>query len=74
MESLRDCGVEQAAVVVSRATLAEVAEVLGTGDELGIELTYVETERMPRLGSALRAAQPFLAIRRRRRRWQGQGQ
>lgn len=60
VESLRDCGVQEAAVVVSRGTLAEVAEVLGTGEELGIDLTYVETERMPRLGSALRAAERFL--------------
>lgn len=61
VESLRDCGIEQVAVVVSSSTLAEVAEALGTGEELGVKLTYVETERMPRLGSALRAAEQFLA-------------
>jgi glucose-1-phosphate thymidylyltransferase len=61
IESMRDCGVEEVAVVVSRSTLAAVAETLGQGDELGVELTYIEVEREPRLGTAIRAAEPLLS-------------
>jgi glucose-1-phosphate thymidylyltransferase len=60
IESMRDCGVEEVAVVVSRGTLADVAETLGNGEPVGVNVTYVESERMPRLGTAMQAAEPFL--------------
>ena len=60
VDAMRDCGVEEIAVVVSRGTLADVAETLGDGEPVGVNITYVETDRMPRLGTAIRAAEPFL--------------
>ena len=59
VETLREAGISEIAVVVSRATAGPVGAALGSGDELGVSLTYIDVERPAGILDAARLAEAF---------------
>jgi glucose-1-phosphate thymidylyltransferase len=60
IEALRNAGVREVGVAVSRATRQAVVQALSQRPPLGVDITYIETDRALLLLDVLAAAEDFL--------------
>ena len=59
IESIRDAGVEEIGVVIGQ-TGPEIREALGTGEQWGVQITYIEQPNPLGLAHAVKTARDFL--------------